>query len=88
MLVNLGQINMLWNFACSCEARGIDWRQFTLVYALDSGAGRQLDLMGVQWIGLDGVELSQAAAHFSDSTFGEAVFWKTAVRSICMYLQQ
>ena len=46
-VVNLGQLPLFLNFACSCEKSGIPFRNFTFVYCLDDGAARALKTLGV-----------------------------------------
>ena len=45
MLVNSGQLHIFHNFACRCDSRGIPFRSFTFIYALDLAAHQ---LLGVR----------------------------------------
>ena len=47
MLTNTGQSDLLWNFGCRCDPRGIPWKNGTVVYALDSEIETTLRSRGV-----------------------------------------
>lgn len=57
-----------------CEARGIDWKAFTFVYALDSEVHRMLLSIGVASYHPEEAQLSRAAGRFGDAHFGRVVF--------------
>ena len=79
MLVNSGQLHLLLNFGCRCRARGINWKSFTFVYALDEAAYTTLRALGIASYRSPLADIAEAAKIFGDPTFARVVWWKNAV---------
>lgn len=69
---NSGQSHLLDNWVCAAEARGIAWKERTVVYALDDALHARLERDGVRTIMPtpgSANRLRTAAAAFGDSQF-------------------
>ena len=81
-VVNLGQLPLFLNFACSCEKSGIPFRKFTFVFCLDDGAARALKVLGVAHHRVETHnhgDISTPAKVFGDPVFSAIMFYKSAM---------
>jgi len=79
MLTNTGQRDLLWNFGCRCDHRGIPWKNGTVVYALDRETETALRSRGVTTWRPSNVEIHGTSKYFGDSNYQKTVFWQNAV---------
>ncbi|KAK3252595.1 hypothetical protein CYMTET_38128 [Cymbomonas tetramitiformis] len=79
MVTNWGQSPLLWNFGCRADFRGIPWKNFTFVYALDADIQDVLQERGVASWRPNKVNIRNVSKKFGDSQYAKTVFWQIAM---------
>jgi hypothetical protein len=81
MTLNRGYSEILLNWVASCDRHGIEVRSWTLIIAVDSETASQFEQLGFAVYCEEnsyGVQETEAAKSFGDSTFTQMMFPKTA----------
>ena len=82
MTINLGFIDIFRNWVRSCEVYNIDPRSWSLIFALDSESGRQVEELGFT-VFVDetsyGKQPKEAVKEFGNKKFLRLMFAKTAI---------